>query len=302
MRPAVDAYLAVRRATGFKLSNDEYLLRSFARFADERGEAHIRTTTAIAWASQTASVAQRHRRLQTVCQFARYLRLDDDQHELPPADYFGYRKTRRVPFIYSSAQIDRLLEAALELGPPGALQPQTYATLIALLVTTGLRIAEALALRFVDITADGLLIHNSKFQKTRLVPLHDTAVVGLERYLKQRRRVRSPSEQLFIDDAGRGLTYGTAYRTFRRLLKSANVYPVPGVHRPHIHDLRHVFAVRVLQVCPGDRRSINQQMVALATYLGHVNIYSTYWYLQATPDLLRSVATACDNFLEGERP
>lgn len=300
MISAIEAYLAVRRATGFKLSNDEYLLRSFARFAATRGERYIRTTTAIEWAKQTSSVAQRDRRLKTVCQFARYLRLDDDQHELPPTDHFGYHKTRRTPFIYSSAQIERLIEAALQLGPPGALRPHTYATLIALLVTTGLRIAEALALCFTDITADGLLIHKTKFQKTRLVPLHDTAVAGLEHYLRRRRQVRSEDEHLFVDEAGRALPYWSVHRTFQRLLKMAGLGSAPGGHHPRLHDFRHVFAVRTLQAGPPDHTSISQQMVALATYMGHTNIYSTYWYLEATPELLRGIAAAGETFLTGE--
>jgi hypothetical protein len=146
MMPAIEGYLALRRAAGFQLSNAEYLLGSFARFAAARNETHVRAETAIAWAARSRSVAQRDERLKTVCRFARYVRLDDGRHELPPRNHFGYRKRRRVPHIYSSREIERLVRAALQLGPPGSLKGQTYATLLALLAATGaadLRGAEA---------------------------------------------------------------------------------------------------------------------------------------------------------------
>jgi integrase/recombinase XerD len=165
MIAAVESYLALRRSAGYVLSNAEYLLRSFATFAADRQERHIRTATVIDWASQTVSVAQRHARYQAVCKLARHVRLEDPQHESPPQNHFGYRKIRRVPHIYSPAEIDRLILAAKQLSPRDALRPQTYATLISLLAATGLRVSEALHLLVSDITPDGLLIRKTKFQK-----------------------------------------------------------------------------------------------------------------------------------------
>jgi integrase len=205
MMDAVKAYLSLRRATGFKMANAECLLDSFAHFAAERKETHIRTQTAIDWAVQGPSVAQRDERLKTVCRFARHVRVEDHGHELPPPNYFGYRKRRRVPYIYSTSEINHLIEATDQLGPAGRLRSRTYAALLSLLAATGLRISEALALRFADITADGLLIRETKFRKTRLVPLHDTAVVGLERYVVCRRRAGSDNDHVFIGSLGRPL-------------------------------------------------------------------------------------------------
>jgi hypothetical protein len=128
MMSAIEGYLALRRATGFQLSNAEYLLSSFARFAAARNESLVRAETAIAWAAQARSTAQRDQRLKTVCRFARFVRFDNARHELPPANHFGYRKRRRVPHIYSWGEIDRLIQAALQLGPSGSLKGQTYAT------------------------------------------------------------------------------------------------------------------------------------------------------------------------------
>jgi integrase len=147
----------------------------------------------------------------------RHVRVEDARHELPPANHFGARKTRRSPHIYSAAEIDRLIEAALRLRPKGGLRSQTYATLIALLSVTGLRISEALKLTVADVTRDGLLIRETKFRKTRLVPLHDTAVAGLTRYLA-RRRPRSEADPVFVDARGMPLRYIAVKETFDRLV------------------------------------------------------------------------------------
>jgi integrase/recombinase XerD len=297
MMDAVKAYLSLRRATGFKMANAECLLDSFAHFAAERKETHIRTQTAIDWAVQGPSVAQRDERLKTVCRFARHVRVEDDGHELPPANYFEYRKRRRVPYIYSASEINRLIEATDQLSPAGTLRSRTYAALLSLLVATGLRISEALALRFADITVDGLLIRETKFRKTRLVPLHDTAVAGLGRYVVRRRRAASGNDHVFVGSRGRPLQYQAVQSTFKTLLRTAGLWPAPNGRRPRLHDLRHTFAVRALQASPTGRRRIGQHMVALATYLGHVNIYATYWYLEATADLLRDIADTGETFM-----
>jgi integrase/recombinase XerD len=301
MMPTVESYLAVRRASGFKLSNADYLLRSFACFATQRGEEHVRAQSAIDWAAQATAVAQRDARLKTVCRFAKYMRAEDPNHELPPARHFGYRKTRRVPFIYSRDQIESLVKAALQSGPRGALLSQTYATLIALLSATGLRVSEALALRFTDVTPEGLLIRQSKFQKTRLVPLHQTAAEGLHNYLRQRRRLRSDNDYVFVDESDRVLKYTAVYWVFQKLLKLAAIGKTDSGHAPRLHELRHSFAVRALEASPEGRDRVGQHMLALATYLGHVNIYSTYWYLQATPELVRDIAVSAEHFFTGER-
>ena len=296
MISTVKRYLAVRRATGFELTNTEYLLRSFARWAAKRGETHIRTATAIAWASQTVSVAQRDARLKTVCRFARYLRAEDNRHELPPANHFGYRKIRRVPYIYSAVEIRRLLNAASHLEPSNSLQPHTYKTLIGLLVVAGLRISEALALQFSDVTPQGLLVHKTKFQKTRLLPLHETTAAALDRYLI-RRREHCGGDRVFIAEDGHPLQYWDVYSTFQKLAKAAKVSGSPGL--PRWHELRHTFAVRALEASPKGRQQVGQHLLALATYMGHANIEATYWYLEATPELLRDIARATETFIQG---
>jgi len=301
MITAVESYLAVRRAAGFTLSNTEYLLRSFSAFAADKKQTHIRTATTIDWACQARSVAQRHTRYQTICHFAQYLRVEDPRHESPPPNHFGYRKTRRVPYIYSRGEIDSLVLAATRLPASSSLRPKTYAALISLLAATGLRISEALHLLVSDITPDGLLIRRTKFQKTRLVPLHDTAVTGLGHYLMYRQEARCGGDHVFVSKEGQPLVYWKVHGVFRTLLKSAGLKPCDG-RWPRIHELRHTFAVRALESSPTGRQRIGQHMLALATYLGHVNINATYWYLETTPELLREIALVTESFLQGGRP
>lgn len=299
MLNAVETYLTLRRATGFAMQNAECLLKSFAAFAAEHGQTHVQAQTAIDWAALGPSVAQRDARPKAICRFARYARVDDAGHELTPANHFGARKTRRPPHIYSAREIDRLIEAALRLRPKGGLRSLTYATLIALLSATGLRISEALKLTVTDATNDGLLIRETKFRKTRLVPLHDTTAAGLNRYLSTR-RPRSDDDPVFIDECGLPLRYLAVRDTFKRLVSTAGIRPA-SICRPRLHDRRHTFAVRVLQGSPAGRKRCGAHMAALATYVGHVNIYATYWYLEATADLMRDVAAAGERFMSEGR-
>ena len=207
MLKTIETYLGLRRATGFAMSNAEYLLKSFAAFAAERGQSNVHTQTAIDWAALGPSVAQRDARLKAVCRFVRHVRIEEDRHELPPANHFDARKRRRPPHIYSAAELDRLIEVALQLRPRDGLRGQTYATLIALLAATGLPISEALKLTIADVTPDGLMIRETKFRKTRLVPLHGTTAKGLQRYLS-RRRPRSDDDPVFILYPAVGLVDG----------------------------------------------------------------------------------------------
>lgn len=172
MRDAIETYLALRCTTGFAMSTAEYLLKSFAAFAAERGQTYVETKTAIDWAALGPSVAQRDARLRALCRFVRHVRVEDVGH-LPPANHFGAHEKRRTPHIYTTGDITRLVEAALRLRPMRGLRPHTQATLIALLSSTGLRISEALKLTIADVTRDCLLIRETKFRRTRLVPLHD---------------------------------------------------------------------------------------------------------------------------------
>jgi integrase/recombinase XerD len=194
---AVRSYVAIRRAAGFAFRSEGVLLESFGAFSDTKGERYIRAPRAIEWPGLARSIPQRARRLGIVIRFARYLRAEDVAHEIPPAVFGAEKRSRPVPYILSPDQIRQLVEAASCSGYR-TLRRETYHTLFALLACTGLRVSEAIHLCLADITPDGLVIRCSKFRKSRLVPLHDTARAGLERYLKARGAYAPAETHVFV--------------------------------------------------------------------------------------------------------
>jgi integrase len=296
---AVDTYLAMRRAVGFALDHTEGYLRNFARFAMARGDTHIIVTTAVEWASSTTSEAQRHNRLHTVIRFARFMAAEDSRHEIPPEGLFWGRRQRPMPYIFSENEIAQLLSAASRLGPPGSLRPQTYSTLFGLLAVTGMRVSEARNLHLHDVTSDGLLIRETKFHKSRLLPLHVTTRMALDRYIDQRRRGAGADPHLFVTRRGGKLSHTVVAETFHQILKIAGIPHRPARRRLRLLDLRHTFAVQALEKSPETRDAVGRHTLALTTYMGHACVLDTYWYLETTPQLMADIATACETFMQG---
>jgi integrase/recombinase XerD len=295
----VDRYLAIRRAAGFALVPIEGYLRHFARFVTARGETSVVAPTAIAWATLAPSEAQRAYRLQTVIRFARFLHAEDPRHEIPPVGVFRGRRPRPIPYIFSDEDIQQLLQYASCLGPPGSLRPHTYRTLFGLLAVTGMRVAEARNLLLQDVTADGLLIRETKFHKSRLLPLQATTRAALDRYLSHRRRMAGLDAHLFVTRRGGPLSRTVVTQTFHQVLTAAGIPRAPGLRRPRLIDLRHTFAVRALEASPETREAIGRHTLALTTYMGHTCVASTYWYLETTPQLMTDIARSCEAFLYG---
>jgi integrase len=176
----VNRHIELYRSVGFKYKVQAYMLHSFADFAQGRSEEFVQTDSVLEWAASAPSVRQRHDRLLTIRRRACSLNAEDKRHQVPPADFFGRaRKRRRTCHIFTPDEIGRLLRAASDLPPTGSMRPVTYTALLSLIVCTGLRISEALKLELSDLTEDGLLIRATKFQKNRLVPLHESARCGL---------------------------------------------------------------------------------------------------------------------------
>lgn len=294
---AVDTYLALRRATGFALDHTEGYLRHFAHFATVRGDTHVVATTAVDWASLATSEAQRSHRLHTIRRFARFMAAEDSRHEIPPVGLFCGRRQRPIPYIFSDDEIQQLLGAARRLGPPGSLRPQTYSTLFGLLAVTGMRVAEARHLHLHDVTIDGLLIRETKFHKSRLLPLHETTRAALDRYMDQRRHYAGTNPHLFVTRRGGPLSHTVVSETFQQVLKAGGIPHRPARRRLRLMDLRHTFAVRALERSPETREAIGRHTLALTTYMGHACVLDTYWYLEATPQLLTDIAQACETFM-----
>lgn len=293
-------YVDLHRELGFKFRLQECLLRHFARFAEPRGDEVVYSSTALAWAREAPSAEQRRERLALVRRFARRMQVEDERYEIPPARVFGrLTRRRRLPHIYTPDEIRRLLEAASRLGPIGTDRAEIHVTLFALLASTGLRISEALTLQLDDVTDEGLVVRNTKFRKSRLVPLHPTARNRLERYCALRIRRCVSDRSLFLSLWDTAISYSRANAVFLQLARSVGLRGEPGTPGPCIHDLRHTFAVRALEAADGDGEDIATHILALSTYLGHAHPSDTYWYLQATPKLMAGISKKAERvFIE----
>jgi len=296
----IDRYIELQRAMGLKYRVQASLLRSFAAFSGVNGGPFLYTETALRWAAQGPSAPQRRNRLLTVRRLAKVLHAEDDRHQIPPGDAFGHREDRRpTPHIFTSDELASLLRAAANLLPRGSLRPLTYSTIFALIAATGMRVSEALALIVDDITDDGLMIRETKFRKSRLLPIHDTTRRGLDLYLAARCRLAPVENAVFVSNQGTVLPYSTVNAIFLNLARSIGLRKGPGHRGPRLHDLRHTFAVRSLEKCAGNREAVARHLTALSTYLGHTHVSDTYWYLQATPILLRDIAALSEAFYTG---
>lgn len=296
---AVETYLAVRRAAGFELRREGSRLRSFAAFSEARKQHYVSTKIAIEWAGLSRSVPMRARRLGMVIRLARHLRAEDERHEVPPAVFGAERPPRPTPYILTREQIQQLVTAASQSRFP--ICSATYRTLFSLLACTGLRVSEAIQLRLDDITPDGLVIRRTKFRKSRLVPLHETAQAGLERYLRQRHHHAPLDDHVFVSWQRKPLSVAAVEKAFRKAVKRVGLPSRLGRARPTPHSLRHAFAVRALETCPDGRDAITKHMLTLSTYVGHSEAAHTYWYLEAVPELMRDIADRTEQFAMGKR-
>lgn len=298
---AIDTYLSVRRALGFKLHSDQTYLESYARFAAKAGDTHMHAPTAISWAKLTPSDASRAVRMNVLIRFARFARAGDDRHEVPPSDVFCRRRQRRQPYIFSDDEVLSIIQHARQLGPRNTIRPHTFSTLFGLLAATGLRISEALNLCFSDFTVDGLRIRETKFRKSRLVCLHESVATMLDHYLAMRSMIASTDGHIFVAHrTGQRLDYSVVADTFHSVLHMAGIQGPPGGHRPRLHDFRHRFAVNALLNCPNVRDRVDKHMLALSTYMGHAHVADTYWYLNSTPELMSDIVSACESYFQGD--
>ncbi|MEX1271717.1 MAG: tyrosine-type recombinase/integrase [Acidimicrobiia bacterium] len=290
LRRHLDDYLAVRRAVGFKLDRAELLLADFIDYLDSRGIDHVTVDAALGWAALPPNpLSNWHtHRLSVVRGFARYLHVIDAAHQIPPTKVFPTTSQRATPFLYSEADIAALMAAAHMFGAP--LRAATLETVIGLLAVTGVRIGEALGLDRDDIDTDGGMIHvnNSKFGKSRRVPIHASTVEALGVYARVRDRLspRPASPAMFVSLAGTRLLYCNFHAAWLKIVEQAGLGARSPKCRPRPHDIRHTFAVRTLLGWYRNGDDVAALMPRLSTFLGHVHPANTYWYLTATPELL----------------
>ncbi|HEX2680981.1 MAG TPA: tyrosine-type recombinase/integrase [Candidatus Dormibacteraeota bacterium] len=299
LRRALIDYLAVRRRLGYRLARAEKLLAQFLTYLQARGEAHVRTATALAWAtlSRRGGPNWASYRLSVVRAFATHLRALDPATEAPPPALLPWRPCRATPYLYSDEDVAAVLAAAGTLRTPHRVA--TYRTVIGLLAVTGMRVGEALALdcRDVDVTSGRVVIRRGKFGKARELPLHASTVAALRTYLDRRDRPRAATPALFVSLAGTRLRYDCVHLTFHQLVRRAGLAARSARCRPRPHDLRHSFAVRTLLDGYRGGGDPVRRLSLLSTYLGHVDPAHTYWYLSAAPELLALAAARLERHL-----
>lgn len=294
LREHLEDYLRLRRSLGHQMAEAAWLLPDFVAFMDQRGQSTVTIQAALAWVrlrEDDVVTTVSPRRITAVRGFARYLSGIEADTEIPPLGLVPYRQRWRPPFLYSDTDIAALIAAAEAIGPP--LRAATYRTMLGLLAASGLRIGEALSLDGDDIDwAQGvLLIRESKFGKSRLVPLHDSVIRALREYDMLRRETtpRPIDPAFFISRTRRRVIYAVVWSTFRQLVTAAGI-GAGAPHPPRLHDLRHSFAVRTLLHWYRTEDNVQAKIPSLSTYLGHREPAHTYWYLSAAPELLALAA------------
>ncbi len=311
LQARVDDYLAERRRLGFELHSLDTLLADFAKsVADRHHHGPLTVELMVDWVRMAKSGLGTpetwYRRMATLRRFVRYLRQFEPRTQMPDASIFGPEPGRVTPHIYREKEIVELLAAARKLGPHDSLRPATFETLLGLMASTGMRVSEAIHLRDVDVDLKrGLLIvRESKFAKSRQLPLHPSTVGALARYQRQRMRhvPTTADTPFFISSRGRRLGQPLGDRQVHRVfngLRDSLHWVNRGAHAaPRLHDLRHTFAVRRLMLWHSQGTDIDQMMLALSTYLGHTKISHTYWYLSAVPELMALAGGKFERFVD----
>ena len=297
LRQAVQEYLSLRRALGFKLQDAGKQLLDFVTFMEQHRAAYVTQALALAWAQQPINVQPAHwaRRLSAVRGFARHRSATDVRTQIPHQGLLPFQPKRAQPYLYSDGEIKRLLGAALEMPcrhERGELRPWIYHCLFGLLSVSGLRLGEArnLELQDVDLKAAVLTIRGTKFGKSRLVPLHASTCSVLADYIARRNRhwaKRPVSSYLFVSSWGNRLDSGDIHRTFYALSRQIGLRGVTDSHGPRLHDMRHRFATNTLVRWYRSNQDPERRLPVLSAYLGHVHVADTQWYLSASPALMR---------------
>ncbi len=312
LHDALTEYLATRRALGTQLMWPESSLRKFVDFVEAEGAEFVTAELALRWALASVGVqrATHARRLAIVRAFAVWLQATDARTQVPPPGLLPAKQRRPVPHIYSEGQIADLMTAARQLRSSSGLRAVTFETLIGLLAATGLRPGEALKLDVGDVDlVDGVLtVRESKFGKSRLIPLEESARTALADYGQFRDTVlpRRDTPAFLVTERGSRLPAHAARQTFAKLCKAVGLRPVGHPRRsgrgPRLQDMRHAFATRRLVAWYRAGFDVDRLMPRLATYLGHANTAVTYWYIQAVPDLLLLATERLETVARGDVP
>lgn len=300
LREAVEMYLSLRRGLGSDLRGPAGHLHRFVEFMDSEKAEVVTCELALRWATAPsgASAATWALRLADVRRFAVWLSATEPETEVPPLDLLPHHRYRRQPpHIYSDNEITRVLAAAARLPSSSGLRAPTYVALLGLIATTGLRLGEAVDLDRDDVDLVGgiLAIRRTKFGQSRFVPIHNSTRLALRAYARRRDHLlpRAGSPAFFLAGNGARVTQCSARYNFAVASRAAGLrtrvpgHPYGHGHGPRIHDMRHRLAVKTLIRWYAEGRDVERELPKLSTYLGHVHVADTYWYIEAVPELLQ---------------
>ena len=302
-RKKVEEYVELRRSLGFKLLDANKGLIKFASFLEQNRATHITIALAMKWAQQdkNARPAEWAKRLSFVRGFARHWSAHDSRTEVPPTGLLPYRPARARPYLYSNDEIRKLLQAARRLPSPHGLRGPTYYSLLGLLAVAGLRISEARNLQTedVDLKRCVLTIRGTKFGKSRLVPIHSSTRKVLSDYASRRDHfLGQRPANFFVSGRGTRLDGAAIRRKFYSLSRQIGLRGPSDSHGPRLHDFRHRFAVETLVQWYRSGQDVERRLPVLSTYLGHIHVADTYWYLSTCPELMGLAVKRFENYWE----
>ena len=308
LRKALDEYLSIRRKLGFKLQRAGRLLHDFVLFTEKEGVSFITVDLALRWATQpkNCQTAWSAQRLSIVRGFARYQSAMDPRTEVPSQELIPYGYHRKPPYIYRTVEVKRLIKAAQQLQSPLGLRAATYSTIFGLLAVTGMRVSEPIGLNRndVDLINGILTVYQTKFGKSRLVPIHPSTQKALQQYECLRSKIfpKPRTESFFISEQGRRPTDWTVRRTFVVLSRQIGLRGPHDSHGPRLQDFRHSFATKTLLAWYRKGMNVDQHMPELSAYHGHAHVTDTYWYLSTVPELLQLAAMRLEQTQKGMLP
>jgi integrase/recombinase XerD len=294
----VTAYVAMQRSLGLRFTAADRLLHQFAREMGNVSIAGVRPDAVVLFlrgvGALTATWRLKYNVLSGLYRFAisrgycETCPLPENVPKLPPS---------QTPYVYSREELRRLIEATpLLYNYRSRQQASMYRTLILLLYGSGLRIGEVLRLNMsdVDLIDRAIMVRDTKFFKTRLVPIGPRLSTELAAHIERRRHLPMPAgenSRLFTSYTGQGWPYSQVITLFQRLRRAAHIEcPEGELHPPRLHDLRHTSAVHRVLAWYRDGKDVQRLLPQLATYLGHVDIKSTQRYLRMTPELLEEAS------------
>lgn len=281
------------------------ILRAFDAYLDDTrytGQLTQEVAVNFVYSKPNLTSVQYGRRYCIIRLFSEYLSiLYPDTPRLIPQAVKG-KAEQHPAHIYTDEEIAALLKEAKNLRPVGSLRPLTYFTLLGLLISTGIRISEAIRLDIddVDLVTGVLHIRNTKFRKSRLVPVHESTLTALKDYRSACKAIFSKidSPAFFLNQRKKRLVYGTVHATFISCARLAGIRDTTGLG-PRLHDLRHTFAVKRVLEWYRAGEDVQARLPELATYMGHVHFESTTYYLTAGAEIMSVAARRFEQCQEG---